>query len=206
MKRRCLAMAAAVLAATAVAAEPATVPSPPPAPIRARPVRAGNPLQRIPRVTLEVVLGTASAAGMAFGGYQLGCAISGSDYTTAANCGNPGIYGAGAGLALGIPLGVMLGGALLDGDGGLAPTLFGAGFGVAAMVGGLLFLQRSAPDLNPAPLVVLPLAFAVVGYELSSHDSRAAAQAEAKGKRASLLIVPGAIRGGAAVSVLVLLP
>ncbi|HEU4758986.1 MAG TPA: hypothetical protein VFT91_03290, partial [Dehalococcoidia bacterium] len=97
---------------------------------------------------------------------------------------------------------------VLDGDGAVLPTAFGTGLGVVAAIGGAYFLQVGAPDANPAPLIVLPLAFAVVGYELSSHDSRTAAQAEARGKRLSFRIAPSAAftRGGAAFGVSMLLP
>lgn len=166
------------------------------------PSRAGSPAQRIPRIGLELVLGTASGAGMAYGGFLLGCSLSGG--ASNSGCPGSGATGAIAGLALGAPLGVMLGGALLDGDGEALPTFFGTGVGVAAMVGGFLFLTRiSAPVTTYSPvLLALPLVAGILGYELSSHDSRTAAQAEARSRRASWMIVPTATRDGFGVAVL----
>lgn len=174
---------------------------------RVAPVRASSPIQRIPRITAELVLGGASAAGMAYGGFQLGCALSDASIGSP-GCATAGFYGGVTGFSLGIPIGVMLGGALLDGDGAVAPTILGAGLGLAAMVGALVWIKGNAPDVNPTPLVALPLVLAVIGYELSSHDSRSAAQAEAKGRRTALLVVPSAaiVRDGFVLEVLVSLP
>jgi hypothetical protein len=166
-------------------------------------VRRGSPAQRIPRIGLEIILGSASGVGMAYGGYLLGCSVYGSSgpggcATTA------GGLGALAGFTLGVPLGVMLGGAMLDGDGGALPTFLGTGLGVAAMIGGSIYLAQFSSPL-PAPsiaLLALPVVLGVAGYELTSHDSRTAAQAESRGRRASLMVVPTAVRDGFGVAVL----
>jgi len=199
-----LAASAAVAQPVPVAEPPAATSAPPPPPEEpAHPTRSFNLLARLPRITAELVFGGISGAGVAFGGYQLGCALSDPNITS---CGPSGTYGAIGGFALGVPIGVMLGGTLLDGDGAVLSTAFGTLLGVAGALGGLYYLQFF-PDFNPTPLIALPLAFAVVGYELSSHDSRTAAQAEARGKHLSLRILPTAAftRGGAAFGVSLLL-
>jgi hypothetical protein len=206
--RAALPLALALAASSAVAQPfptqepPAAAPAPPPD----APARAFTPLIRIPRITAELVVGGASALGVAYGGYQLGCALSGDPY--GASCGATGTLGALSGFALGIPIGVMLGGSLLDGDGAITSTALGTLLGVAAGLGGLYYIQVLAPEANPLPLALLPLAFAVVGYELSSHDSRTATQAEARGKHFSLRITPTAAftHHGAAFGVSLLLP
>ena len=196
-----LALAAATTAAAQPAQDPfAPVPNPP-----AEPAQSFDLVRRLPRMTAELVLGSASALGMAYGGYQLACSIS-SDPTTFA-CGQYGTYGAVAGFALGLPIGVMLGGALVDGDGAVLATVFGTGLGMAAALGAAYFLV-DVPGVNPIPFLLLPLGLAVAGYELTSHDSRAAAQAAARGKHASLQIAPTATftPGGAALGLIVLWP
>jgi hypothetical protein len=159
--------------------------------------RPGSPLQRIPRIGVELVLGAAGGAGMAYGGFLLGCSLE-EGPAGAPPCSRFGGPGALAGLALGAPLGVMLGGALLDGDGGVLPTFLGTAAGMAAMFGGFWLLNHYS--LQPTPLapalLALPVLLGVVGYELTSHDSRTAAQAEGRGRRGSLTLVPTASRDG----------
>lgn len=197
------------LAATAAAAQqpsPASDPfAPQPHPPES-PSQSFDLIRRFPRITTELVLGGVSAVGMAYGGYQLGCALS-TEPPIGSVCGQYGAYGAVAGFALGIPIGVMLGGALLDGDGALLSTVFGTGLGMATALG-ISFALRDSPGVNPLPLLLIPMAFAVIGYELTSHDSRAAAQAEARGKRLAFRIAPMAAftPGGASLGLTVLLP
>ncbi|HEY8208499.1 MAG TPA: hypothetical protein VIG99_13505 [Myxococcaceae bacterium] len=194
------------LAAGAAGAQPHPAPDPfaPKEPVE-RPAPTFDLVRRLPRITAELLLGGGSALGMAYGGYQLGCSLSSDPVTTA--CGQYGAYGAVSGFALGIPIGVMLGGALADGDGWLLSTVFGTGLGMATALG-VSYLLRETPGLNPLPLLLLPLTFAVAGYELTSHDSRAAAQAEARGRRLALRVLPMAAvtPGGAALGLTVLLP
>lgn len=205
----CCALALAASAAVAqpfpTEEPPATAAEPPPPDAAAGATHGVNLLARLPRIAAELVAGGVSGVGVAYGGYQLGCALSDP---TISSCGPSGTYGAIGGFALGVPIGVMLGGTLLDGDGAVLSTAFGTLLGMAGALGGLYYAQILFPDLNPVPLVALPLVFAVVGYELSSHDSRSAAQAEARGKRLSLRILPTAAftRGGAAFGVTMLLP
>jgi len=205
---RSLCCALALAAASAVAQPLPTEPpetAPASSPEAPHPTRTFNPWVRIPRITAELVVGAVSAVGVAYGGYQLGCALSDPNISS---CGPAGTYGAIGGFALGVPIGVMLGGSLLDGDGAVLSTAFGTLLGMAGALGGLYYLQILIPDFNPLPLIALPLVFAVVGYELSSHDSRSAAQAEARGKRLSLRILPTAAftRGGAAFGISMILP
>jgi len=205
----CCALALAASAAVAQplpsgeATPPAVVSAPPPAPDHS--TRSFNLLARIPRITVELVAGAASGLGVAYGGYQLGCALSDPTLST---CGQSGTYGAIGGFALGVPIGVMLGGTLLDGDGAVLSTAFGTLLGMAGALGGLYYAQILFPDVNPVPLIALPLVLAVVGYELSSHDSRTAAQAETRGKHLSWRILPMAAftRSGATFGVSLLLP
>jgi len=220
MTARLLLLALAVLAARPAMAQYQEYPqqpppagsveeaTPPPPPAAAeRPIRPMNPLHRVPRISVELLLGGASALGLAYGGWQLGCALGGGGFGSS-NCVIAGFYGGAAGLTLGIPIGVMLGGALLDGDGAILPTIFGTGLGVITTLGVLFVMATIAPGVDPAPALVIPLVFGVVGYELSSHDSRAAWQAESRGKRLSLRIAPSAAvtRAGASFGLLMVLP
>jgi hypothetical protein len=203
----CCALALAASAAVAqplpVDEAPAALSAPPPPPDRS--THSFNLLARIPRITVELVVGAASGLGVAYGGYQLGCALSDP---TLSSCGPSGTYGAIGGFGLGVPIGVMLGGTLLDGDGAVLSTAFGTLLGMAGALGGLYYAQILFPDANPVPLIALPLVLAVVGYELSSHDSRTAAQAETRGKHLSWRILPTAAftRSGATFGVSLLLP
>jgi hypothetical protein len=206
VRLRPLACALALAAGTAGAQPvPASDPFAPTEPLE-RPPPSFDLVRRFPRFVAETALGGGSAIGMAYAGYQLGCALSTDPFNGSA-CGQYGAYGAVAGFALGVPIGVMLGGALLDGDGAVLSTVFGTGLGMATALG-TSYLLRDVPGINPVPLLLFPLGFAVIAYELTSHDSRAAAQAEARGKHLAFRITPMAAvtPRGAALGLTVLLP
>ena len=73
--------------------------------------------------------------------------------------------GIGAGLLLGLPLGVWWGGNIAGGDGGLGYTFLGA---LAGGVGGILVVAASA-QFPPLSLLgfALPILGGILGYELS---------------------------------------
>jgi hypothetical protein len=77
--------------------------------------------------------------------------------------------GAAAGFAVGAPIGVMLSGQLFDGDGSLWATLLGEALGAGVSV--LIGLSGGGQESIPL-FALLPLAGAVLGYELTSPSSR----------------------------------
>jgi hypothetical protein len=137
--------------------------APPPGPeLAAAPVdEPGRPL----RIAMAVLFGAASGAALAVAGGFIGRATIrsasvqplGSTWT-----------GAGAGFAVGAPVGVLLAGWLFDGDGAWWASVLGELAGVAAGAGAVLFGGVEGVPL----LFALPLAGSVLGYEFSSHGSR----------------------------------
>ena len=121
--------------------------------------------RRVARVALELALSTAGVAGA----FALGSAACDED-ARATEWGCFGItilYGS-LGLAVGLPLGVWLGGLWLGGSGGLGWTYLGAAGGVSAM--GLLLRVGNNPVIV-ALAISMPFVGATLAFELSSDAS-----------------------------------
>lgn len=147
------------------------------------------------RLLSELGLGLAGGLGGGLLGYGVGVA-------TERPCGPGGlclqlekfIY-AYVGLSLGIPAGVWLGGTLQGGNGHVLFTLLGAVVGILAS--GLVAYAQSNIVILGIAGVGLPLAFSMVGYELSHSLRTPAAPPRAQGLRVRPLVAP--VPGGALV-------
>lgn len=128
-----------------------------------------RPADPVPRITVEFASGV--AGGLAAGtaglvlGFLLGSATVGCD-----ECAIVAAVGGGSGVLLGIPAGTWLGGRVMGGKGSFLGTLGGslAGWGAFALATAVV----GDRDVNPgvgAVLLLLPIAGAVTGYELSSQ-------------------------------------
>jgi len=169
-----------------VTAPPSSAPPPTPAlpgpavgPCAASPTVLPNPARgctepgrrgvafRIARVAVELVLGAGLGAIVGVFGAYAGLNVdllSGSEASAGFGMGTA------VGVTMGAGAGVWLGGYAMRGDGSFGWTLLGsaAGSGAAAAV--------LALDSRPATLALsatIPLAGAILGYELSSHLRRA---------------------------------
>jgi hypothetical protein len=117
------------------------------------------------RVGMSLLIGAGAGAALAVAGGLLGGAtIDGPSVAPL----SPTWLGAGAGFALGAPLGVLLAGWLFDGDGAWWATVLGDLVGVAAGAAALLL---GGPEGVPL-IFALPLGGSVLGYEFSSNSSR----------------------------------
>jgi len=123
--------------------------------------------QRAPqglRILAEIGAGTVTSLGAGFvgglGGFMF-CESSGIGRGDFLPCLGTAMLGAGAGLALGYPLGVWWGGEVVGGDGRLWASMLGTVLGLAV---GLPLAQEGGFALSP---IVLGMAGASIGYELS---------------------------------------
>lgn len=131
-----------------------------PSPRGARWLRAG-------RIGLEVVMGTGLGAVPEVVGAYAGLSI---DVTSGHDAGAGLDIGTALGAAIGVGSAVYLAGHLMSGDGAYGWSVLGstAGTGLAAAV---LSIKSTSATLVLA--AALPVAGAIAGYELSSHDRRA---------------------------------
>jgi hypothetical protein len=122
---------------------------------------AGSP--RLVRIGMSTLLGAGVGTALAIVGGFVGGEYLRPGLTSIGNVWTGGAIG----FAVGAPLGVLIAGALFEGDAPwYAPILgdlLGAGLGAAAIAFG-------GPDLLAAPFT-LPLAGSIVGYEIASNDS-----------------------------------
>ncbi|MCP3144332.1 GlsB/YeaQ/YmgE family stress response membrane protein [Pyxidicoccus xibeiensis] len=148
--------------------------TPPPAPEGARPsVAAARPEDPVPRVAVELVGGT--AGGVVVGtlglvaGYLLSAPTVGCD-----ECRVVSLVGGFTGVLVGIPTGTWLGGRLMGGRGQFLATAGGSlvGWG-GALLGSLLMGASAEDDALALALLVLPVAGAATGYELSQPEAPA---------------------------------
>lgn len=136
-----------------------------------RPWQADPPGRRAGRIVVESVSGVLGAAligGTLLGAsyaVEFGCNRCG-DVTIPALLSAAGVVGAFAGVSLG----VKVGGSLMDGQGRFLPTLGGSFLGLLAGGSIAAGLSQVHELLAVPPLILGPLAGAVLGYELS-HDS-----------------------------------
>ncbi|WP_226994200.1 GlsB/YeaQ/YmgE family stress response membrane protein [Myxococcus hansupus] len=128
-----------------------------------------RPADPVPRITVEFASGV--AGGLAAGtaglvlGFLLGSATVGCD-----ECAIVAAVGGSSGVLLGIPAGTYLGGRMMGGKGSFLGTLGGSLVGWGAFALGTAVVGDR--DINPGIAVVmlmLPIAGAVTGYELSSQ-------------------------------------
>jgi hypothetical protein len=144
-------------------AEPTLLPRPSractPSPHAARWLRVG-------RIGLEAVMGTGLGAVPEVLGAYIGLSI---DVTSGHDAGAGLDLGTALGAAVGVGSAVYLAGHLMSGDGAYGWSVLGstAGTGLAAA---LLSIKSTSATLVFA--AALPVAGAITGYELSSHDRR----------------------------------
>jgi hypothetical protein len=116
--------------------------------------------------------GAGIVVGAAAGALGFGIGLASGDIFVAAILGSFGLFGGWLG---GIPLGVVLGGKLMDGNGSVLATIGGEAIGLVAS----LALTAATPDGGGAvSVLVLPLAGAIAGYELTSDASASQAAAQ----------------------------
>ncbi|NTX15867.1 GlsB/YeaQ/YmgE family stress response membrane protein [Myxococcus sp. CA056] len=138
----------------------------------ARPSRKAAVEDPVPRVAVEFVGGTAGGiAGGAVGlvvGYLLGAPTVGCD-----ECQVVSLVGGLTGVVIGIPAGTWAGGRLMDGKGTLLATVGGSlvGWG-GALLGSLILGANDDDKALAALLLLLPVAGATTGYELSHQSQR----------------------------------
>ncbi|MCP3164671.1 GlsB/YeaQ/YmgE family stress response membrane protein [Myxococcus qinghaiensis] len=139
----------------------------------ARPSRKAAAVEDpVPRVAVELVGGAAGGiAGGAVGlvvGYLLGAPTVGCD-----ECQVVSLVGGLTGVVIGIPAGTWAGGRLMDGKGTLLATIGGSlvGWG-GALLGSLILGANDDDKALAAILLLLPVAGATTGYELSHQSQR----------------------------------
>jgi hypothetical protein len=149
---------------------------------QALPTRADpRPEDPVPRVAVEVVGGIAGGvvAGTvgAVAGYLLAAPTVGCD-----ECRVVALVGGFTGVLLGIPAGTWVGGNVMGGRGQFLSTAGGSlvGWG-GALLGSLLLSASSEDDTLALALLVLPIAGATTGYELSQASERKAPEARTSG-------------------------
>lgn len=193
----------ALLGAAASAQEPAPAPALPPPPLVAAPEEDAPPApppadapmrgageegplhgyednaRFVPRLSLEVLGGTAGgfvAGGSGFLlGALLGVATVGCD---SYECLVAGFVGGALGLLLGVPAGTYLGGRILRGRGTFSATMAGSliGWGAAGLGLGLISgTEAGSSELATFALLSLPVVGASVAYEISHADHPAQA-------------------------------
>lgn len=143
--------------------EPAvTVPEPPPARLREPSLTF---MQRTTRIALEL-LGASIGAGASLGvGVGLGCGL---DHGRCRGDGSlPAVLALGA---FGVPAGVTLAGSLAGGNGGYGWSVLGE-FGGVLLAIPIALLSERRPGFAVAAAIVLPIAGAVVGFEVSSDNA-----------------------------------
>ncbi|MFY2563883.1 GlsB/YeaQ/YmgE family stress response membrane protein [Corallococcus terminator] len=139
---------------------------------QAKPSRKVAVEDPVPRVAVEFVGGTAGGiAGGAVGlvvGYLLGAPTVGCD-----ECQVVSLVGGLTGVVIGIPAGTWAGGRLMDGKGTLLATVGGSlvGWG-GALLGSLILGANDDDKALAALLLLLPVAGATTGYELSHQSQR----------------------------------
>ncbi|MBZ4420997.1 GlsB/YeaQ/YmgE family stress response membrane protein [Myxococcus sp. RHST-1-4] len=131
--------------------------------------RAEDP---VPRVAVELVGGT--AGGLVLGtvgllaGYLISAPTVGCD-----ECRVVSLVGGATGVLLGIPTGTWVGGRLMGGKGHFFPTVGGSAVGWGgALLGSLLLGSAAEDDTLSLLLLLLPVAGATTGYELSHASER----------------------------------
>ncbi|WP_163998097.1 GlsB/YeaQ/YmgE family stress response membrane protein [Pyxidicoccus caerfyrddinensis] len=148
---------------------PPTTVSEPARPGRAA-ARAEDP---VPRVAVELVGGT--AGGIVAGtvglvaGYLLALPTVGCD-----DCRVVSLVGGFTGVLIGIPAGTWVGGRLMGGKGQFLATAGGSLVGWGGALLGTLVLDTGDSDALSLALLVMPIAGATVGYELSQASALAA--------------------------------
>ena len=140
-----------------------------------------QPQSRTERILIEAGGGVGAGVVLGVGGLYIGFlagAVAATDSrgrTSAERFLAAGAYGGAVGAALGVPIGVYLVGNNFNGNGGFGWTVLGSLAG-GAVTFGLVAIADQAEISAAVPLVagiVLPVAGAVLGYELSSDaDSR----------------------------------
>jgi len=122
---------------------------------------------RVGRIGLEAVMGTGLGAAPEVLGAYVGLSI---DVSSGHDAGAGLDIGTALGAAIGVGSAVYLAGHLMSGDGAYGWSVLGSttGTGLAAVV---LSIKSTRATLVLA--AALPVAGAITGYELSSHDRRA---------------------------------
>jgi hypothetical protein len=140
----------------------------------ARPGRAAARAEDpVPRVAVELVGGT--AGGIVAGtvglvaGYLLALPTVGCD-----DCRVVSLVGGFTGVLIGIPAGTWVGGRLMGGKGQFLATAGGSLVGWGGALLGTLVLDTGDSDALSLALLVMPIAGATVGYELSQASAPAA--------------------------------
>jgi len=161
------------------------------------PARAGEQEPAVPgvralRIGTEVLGGWAGLLGLGYAGWRVGYAADGEENSFPFRYGAVG--GAFAGALLGAPLGVWGAGHAVDGNGHLLWTALGS---TAGMAGAWLFTMAGA-DLESTPVLAaltsLPVAGAIIAFELSSDPSRArAAERDGPDRDAGLHLAPSLV-------------
>ncbi|NVJ26625.1 MULTISPECIES: GlsB/YeaQ/YmgE family stress response membrane protein [Myxococcus] len=157
---------------TGEAQAPPTATSGPEVTEAAKPSRKAAVEDPVPRVAVELVGGAAGGiAGGAVGllvGYLLGAPTVGCD-----ECQVVSLVGGLTGVVIGIPAGTWAGGRLMDGKGTLLATIGGSlvGWG-GALLGSLILGADDNDKALAALLLLLPVAGATTGYELSHQSQR----------------------------------
>ncbi|WP_240359136.1 GlsB/YeaQ/YmgE family stress response membrane protein [Pyxidicoccus trucidator] len=153
------------------------------------------PKDPVPRVAMEVVGGTAGGliagtVGLA-AGYVLALPTVGCD-----ECRVVALVGGFTGVLMGIPAGTWLGGRLMGGKGQFLATAGGSlvGWG-GALLGSLLLSDAADSDALALALLVMPIAGATAGYELSNPSERPPAVPRAS-ERVRVLPVAGMTERG----------
>lgn len=130
---------------------------------------------RVARVATEVVLGFGLGAALGIAGAYGGLNV---DLLSGREAGVGLLLGTSLGVFLGVAPGVWLAGRAMGGDGSFGWTALAAALGTGAAAGIL------AIDDKPGTLAfaaTIPIASAIIGYELSSHLRRARARDKARG-------------------------
>jgi len=149
-----------------------TVPAPTPTMPRPPMIPRGRQ-DRTERVLIEVGGGALAGLLLGAGGLYIGfIGAVASDPLGGTDMLVNGLYGGIIGAGIGIPIGVYLIGNNFRGNGGLGWTVLGSFGGVAAAVGLALAASNDSIPVGIPVLagLLLPLAGAALGYELSSHE------------------------------------
>ncbi|WP_343073392.1 GlsB/YeaQ/YmgE family stress response membrane protein [Pyxidicoccus fallax] len=139
---------------------------------RARPSRAAaRAADPVPRVAMEMVGGiTGGIAAGTLGllaGYLISAPTVGCD-----ECAIVSLVGGSAGVLVGIPVGTWAGGHVMGGRGTFLSAVGGSAVGWGgALLGSLVIGASSEDDTLALVLLLLPIAGATAGYELSHADT-----------------------------------
>lgn len=155
--------------------------------------RATTPIEpewsRPARATLTSLAGLGGGVGLALGAGALFALIGVAAYPGSDAPLYFAIFGVAAGWVVGIPLGVMLAGRALDGNGKVWGAILGmlAGNLAAGVMSGAF--AAAAPAIGAFAVFTFPAIGSAIGYELTSDPSRRAAEARQRGI-GSLELVP----------------